>query len=92
MAKYHRCGDRGLAWGAKWIEAPALSVGAWTVVRATASLVDTFARVTLAVSQLERTGQKNKTKKGEGEEREMRKGLLRAEIVAERRKKIKKGG
>ena len=84
MAKYHRCGDRGLAWGAKWIEAPALSVGAWTVVRATASLVDTRARVTLAMSQLERTGQKNKTKKGEG--------LLRAEIVAERRKKIKKGG
>ena len=73
-----------------------LSVGAWTVARATASLAETFASCHTGYEPVERTGgkKKNKIKKGgggSGGKGDAEGAAIWTERVAEGRKLIKKG-
>ena len=65
-----------------------LSVGAWTVARATASIAETFASCHTGCEPVERTGDtKNNKKRGEGGTGDEKGAAIRTERVAEGRKK-----
>ena len=65
-----------------------LSVGAWTVARATASIAETFASCHTGCEPVERTGDtKNNKKRGEGGTGDEKGAAIRTERVAEGQKK-----